>query len=35
MYGDDSGDDSGCGDDGAADQLSPQLVRQPAWESNQ
>jgi hypothetical protein len=35
MDGDDSGDDSGCGDNGVAGRLSQQLVRLPAWESNQ
>jgi hypothetical protein len=41
MDGDDSSDgdsrcgDSSDGDSGVADRLSQQLVRQPAWESNQ
>jgi hypothetical protein len=40
MDGDDNDGDSGCGDssdgdNGVAGRLSQQLVRQPAWESNQ
>jgi hypothetical protein len=35
MDGDDSGGDSSDDDSGVAGRFSQQLVRQPAWESNQ